>query len=218
MLGRVRIRLLALDGGCLAVSIELDRHFRVLELHGSDVHEVTPQHKLLAFALHDVSAVARRMTAARQCLYARHEIGIAIKGLELACLDVGIEPEHRADRSPQRPADARLLTIAIGETKEAGGRITAIGTTIARALEHSAMRDGCVHAGKGLATQRTGAGTDLRVVDALLSGRHEPDTSHYQLLRAFTDDASLRQADAELEAAGYRTHEFGDSVLIERRK
>jgi S-adenosylmethionine:tRNA ribosyltransferase-isomerase len=37
------------------------------------------------------------------------------------------------------------------------------------------------------------------------------------LLRAFADEATLRRADRELEAGGYRTHEFGDSVLVERR-
>ena len=67
---------------------------------------------------------------------------------------------------------------------------------------------------------RQGAGdaaaTRLRVVDALLSGAHEPGTSHYELLRAFTDDATLGRADGELQARGYRTHEFGDSLLIER--
>jgi S-adenosylmethionine:tRNA ribosyltransferase-isomerase len=36
------------------------------------------------------------------------------------------------------------------------------------------------------------------------------------LLRAFLDDATLRRTSAELEARGFRTHEFGDSVLIER--
>src|SRR5207247_2685049 len=44
---------------------------------------------------------------------------------------------------------------------------------------------------------------------------HEPDSSHYQLLRAFTDDATLSAASAALASEQYRTHEFGDSVLIE---
>ena len=44
----------------------------------------------------------------------------------------------------------------------------------------------------------------------------EPGTSHYELLRAFADDATLRSATEELEANRYRTHEFGDSVLIEK--
>ena len=41
-------------------------------------------------------------------------------------------------------------------------------------------------------------------------------TSHYELLRAFADDETLWRASAALDAGGYRTHEFGDSVLIRR--
>jgi S-adenosylmethionine:tRNA ribosyltransferase-isomerase len=97
-----------------------------------------------------------------------------------------------------------------------GGRVVAVGTTVVRALEAAARGDGCVRAGNGLATQRIGPATHLRVVDLLLSGTHEPATSHYELLRAFANDATLGRASHELSAHGYRTHEFGDSVLIER--
>ena len=45
---------------------------------------------------------------------------------------------------------------------------------------------------------------------------HEPGSSHHALLRAFVADATLARVDAALESAGYRSHEFGDSVLIER--
>jgi S-adenosylmethionine:tRNA ribosyltransferase-isomerase len=108
-------------------------------------------------------------------------------------------------------------SVAIRRARARGGRIVAIGTTVVRALEHSATCDGRVRAGEGLATQRIGATTRLRVVDALLSGTHEPGTSHYELLRAFADEAVLGRANDELGARGYRTHEFGDSVLIERK-
>jgi S-adenosylmethionine:tRNA ribosyltransferase-isomerase len=47
---------------------------------------------------------------------------------------------------------------------------------------------------------------------------HEPSTSHYQLLGAFAAEATLRAADATMAAANYRTHEFGDSVLLEFSK
>ena len=100
---------------------------------------------------------------------------------------------------------------AIRTAKANGGRIVAVGTTVVRALEHSRGR-----AGDDMADQRIGPTTRLRVVDAILSGTHEPGTSHYELLRAFADDAVLRRASAELDANGYRTHEFGDSVLVER--
>jgi S-adenosylmethionine:tRNA ribosyltransferase-isomerase len=100
---------------------------------------------------------------------------------------------------------------AIREAKAGGNRIVAIGTTVVRALEHS----GGI-AGLGIANQRVGGGTRLRVVDAMLSGTHEPQESHYQLLRAFQSDDTLAAASRALEEGGYRTHEFGDSVLIER--
>lgn len=107
--------------------------------------------------------------------------------------------------------------VAVARARAHGGRIIAIGTTVVRALEHAACRDGSVRAGDGLATQRIGPQSQLRVVDAILTGVHEPGTSHHQLLRAFAGDATLTRAAQEMEAMRYRTHEFGDSVLIERR-
>ena len=97
-----------------------------------------------------------------------------------------------------------------------GRRVVAIGTTVVRALEDSAATYGSVAAGTGMARLRLGSRTRLRVVDVILSGTHEPGTSHYDLLHAFADTDALRRADDALNSAGYRTHEFGDSVLIER--
>jgi S-adenosylmethionine:tRNA ribosyltransferase-isomerase len=105
--------------------------------------------------------------------------------------------------------------LAIRKTRARGGRVVAIGTTVVRALEHAATCDGRMRAGEGLATQRIGRATHLRVVDVILSGTHEHGTNHYELLRAFTHDATLGRMDFELESHGYRTHEYGDSVLIE---
>jgi len=51
-----------------------------------------------------------------------------------------------------------------------------------------------LEAGEGVATERIGPKTRLRVVDAILTGTHEPGTSHYELLRAFADDGTLAQA------------------------
>lgn len=109
-----------------------------------------------------------------------------------------------------------MTALAVERTRLCGGRVVAIGTTVVRALEDAATGDGRVGSGDGLATQRLGASSRLRVVDAILSGTHEPGTSHYELLRAFLDDTTLWRTTKELDAGGYRTHEFGDSVLIER--
>ena len=107
---------------------------------------------------------------------------------------------------------------AICGTRIRGGRIVAVGTTVVRALEHAASLDGVARTGVGLATEKIGISTPLKVVDAILSGTHEPGSSHYSLLRAFVDDETLGRVDGQLNAQDYRTHEFGDSVFAENMK
>jgi len=145
--------------------------------------------------------------------------GVAFATLTLAA---GISSTGDAELDRRLPFDEPYripasTADAILEARRHGGRVVAIGTTVVRALEHAAARDGVVHSGEGLATQRVGPASSLRVVDAILSGTHEPDSSHYQLLRAFADDATLADATAALEASAYRTHEFGDSMFVARR-
>src|SRR5438552_18958788 len=86
----------------------------------------------------------------------------------------------------------------------------------ARRVERRVRKRGPRAVSQGVATQRLGPTSRRRVVDAILSVTHEPGSRHYELL-PFADEATLRRADRELEAGGYRTHEFGDSVLVERR-
>src|SRR5262249_10781364 len=105
---------------------------------------------------------------------------------------------------------------AVTQAKQTGARIIAIGTTVVRALEHAAAADGLVRAGTGVATQRIGPASRLRVGDALFSGTHESGTSHYELLRAFASSRTLTQMEQQLDAQGYKTHEFGDSILVEK--
>ena len=104
----------------------------------------------------------------------------------------------------------------IDACRDRGGRVIAIGTTVVRALEHAARADGSVRPGAGTATKRIGPATSLRCVDVIVSGTHEPGTSHYDLLGAFQDGDVLRRMEHDADAYGYRTHEFGDSVFIAR--
>ena len=114
------------------------------------------------------------------------------------------EPYHIPDSTVKAVEIARQL----------GGRVIAVGTTVVRALEDAATDNGHLRVGDGMAKGRIGPTTHLRVVDAILSGTHERGTSHYELLRAFLEDSTLERATEELTAHGYKTHEFGDSVLI----
>jgi S-adenosylmethionine:tRNA ribosyltransferase-isomerase len=106
---------------------------------------------------------------------------------------------------------------AIGRAKARGRRLVAIGTTALRALESATGVNGIVRAGDGIAKGRIGRETTLRVVDMVLTGVHQPGESHFELLRAFADPAVLDRASAVAAQHGYRSHEFGDSVLIERQ-
>ncbi|WP_158812740.1 S-adenosylmethionine:tRNA ribosyltransferase-isomerase [Methylocapsa sp. S129] len=137
-----------------------------------------------------------------------HAAGISSTGdAELDALLPFDEP-YRIPRSTAR---------IIAEARMRGGRVIAIGTSVVRALEHAgAMFDGDAPAGERLATQKIDSCSRLRVVDAILSGAHEQGSSHYELLRAFAGNETLSRIDAELEARDFRSHEFGDSVFIEK--
>jgi S-adenosylmethionine:tRNA ribosyltransferase-isomerase len=116
----------------------------------------------------------------------------------------------------EEPYHIPSSTAALIDTNRGRGRVIAIGTTVVRALEHAARPDGTIRSGNGIATQRVGPLTQLRVVDAIVSGVHERGTSHYELLRAFQNGEALERMESEAETRGYRGHEFGDSVFLER--
>jgi S-adenosylmethionine:tRNA ribosyltransferase-isomerase len=52
------------------------------------------------------------------------------------------------------------------------------------------------------------------VVDGLLTGVHEPGSSHFDLLRAFAPLPLLEEALRHADQAGYLGHEFGDTMLV----
>ena len=106
---------------------------------------------------------------------------------------------------------------AVNQAKSEGGRIIAIGTSVVRALESSGAADGRIRARNAVASGRIGRGTRLRVVDAILTGVHQAGESHFELLEAFAGDEALSRISALAVSRGYRTHEFGNSMLIEHQ-
>jgi S-adenosylmethionine:tRNA ribosyltransferase-isomerase len=61
-----------------------------------------------------------------------------------------------------------------------------------------------------------GEGFRPRVVDGVLTGMHEPGSSHFALLTAFADAALLHASLRFAARRGYLQHEFGDSALVLR--
>ncbi len=115
---------------------------------------------------------------------------------------------------PERYEIAASTVRDISATKQRGGRVIAVGTTVVRALEASHAEHGALAAGQGEARLVLGAGFVPRVADGVLSGMHEPATSHFALLRAFAPRTLLERALEAAEQAGYLQHEFGDTMLV----
>jgi S-adenosylmethionine:tRNA ribosyltransferase-isomerase len=102
----------------------------------------------------------------------------------------------------------------VNDTHRHGGRVVAIGTTVVRALESAVDADGVVHPSSGWTELVVTPAGGVRAVDGLLTGWHEPEATHLQMLEAVAGRTALDLAYAEAIDAGYRWHEFGDSHLL----
>jgi S-adenosylmethionine:tRNA ribosyltransferase-isomerase len=95
-----------------------------------------------------------------------------------------------------------------------GARVIAVGTTVVRALETVSGPDGTVAAGRGSTGHLVTPASGVRAVDGLLTGWHEPRSSHLQLLEAVAGRDLVERSYREAVRRGYRRHEFGDLHLI----
>jgi len=102
----------------------------------------------------------------------------------------------------------------INATHAAGGRIIAIGTTAVRALETVADERGEVHPGEGWTGLVVTPQRGIHAVDGLLTGLHEPRSSHLALLEALVGRAHLTCTYAAALSHSYLWHEFGDLHLL----
>ena len=134
-------------------------------------------------------------------------------------LDTGVSSlEGDEDPYPEPfdvpPATARLVNL----TRRAGGRVIAAGTTVVRALETAARAqpagDGMVAAAAGWTDHIVTPDVPLLAVDGLLTGLHEPRSSHLRMLAAFAGPDLLRRCYRAAVAEQYLWHEFGDVHLL----
>jgi S-adenosylmethionine:tRNA ribosyltransferase-isomerase len=115
---------------------------------------------------------------------------------------------------PERYRVPLATTRLVNAVHAWGGRVIAVGTTVVRALETVAAPDGMVSEGHGSTSLVVTPERGLRTVDGLLTGWHEPRSSHLQLLEAAAGPELLRRSYEAARLRGYRFHEFGDSHLI----
>jgi S-adenosylmethionine:tRNA ribosyltransferase-isomerase len=109
------------------------------------------------------------------------------------------------------PATARLVRLV----RRHGGRVIAVGTTVVRALESAALSGpGEIEPASGWTSHVVTPQTGVRVVDGLLTGLHEPRSSHLRMLAALASEDLLSRCYAQAAGCGYHWHEFGDVHLL----
>lgn len=102
----------------------------------------------------------------------------------------------------------------VNHTRDRGGRVIAVGTTVVRALETSVDRLGVVHPVRSWTELVIGVGHDMGAVDGLITGWHEPRSTHLALLEAVAGRDVLATSYREALEGRYLWHEFGDSLLL----
>jgi len=141
----------------------------------------------------------------RGAVVARLTHGAGLSSIGDAALDASL-PWTERYRIPEETASA------VASAK----RVIAVGTSVVRALESSAAAFGAVRAGEATTDLRIDASHELRVVSGLLTGMHDPTTSHADLVSAFVPRDLLSEASAFAASRGFLGHELGDSCLILR--
>ena len=105
---------------------------------------------------------------------------------------------------------------AIAETRAAGGRIVAAGTTSLRVLEAAARDDGKVPAWSGETDLFITPGYRFRAVDVLLTNFHLPRSTLLMLVSAFAGRERILAAYGHAIEVGYRFFSYGDACLLAR--
>jgi len=129
------------------------------------------------------------------------------------------EPVRVEDVSEHRVSSERFELSSeaaerIEEARARGGRIIAIGTTTTRALESASTEDGKVNAGSATATLTITPGYHFRVVDALLTNFHLPQSSLLILVSTFAGRELTLAAYKHAVEERYRFYSYGDCMLI----
>jgi S-adenosylmethionine:tRNA ribosyltransferase-isomerase len=96
-----------------------------------------------------------------------------------------------------------------------GGRVVAVGTTVARSLESAVNKFGELRAGSGETQLFILPGFRFNVVDVLMTNFHFPETTLLMLVSAFAGLETVREAYAHAVEERYRFYSYGDAMLIE---
>lgn len=119
---------------------------------------------------------------------------------------------HRMD--PEAYAIPPETVSAVVATRAGGGKILAVGTTVAKTLETSAYRHGQVLAESTWSDLFIYPGFEFKVVDRLLTNFHLPKSTLLMLISAFAGRENVAEAYRQALAENYRFYSYGDCMLI----
>jgi S-adenosylmethionine:tRNA ribosyltransferase-isomerase len=167
----------------------------------------------------EMPSAARPITA--RVLDMLRERGVGVTGITLhtgvSSLEIeGNQVENQA-LYPETFHVSEATAHAVNATHARDYRVIAVGTTVVRALE-SAWTPRGVRACSGMTGLFVHPGNRVNVVDGLLTGLHDPVTSHLAMLSAIAGLDRVKRAYGEAIRNRYLWHEFGDSHLLWREK
>ncbi|MFD0887503.1 S-adenosylmethionine:tRNA ribosyltransferase-isomerase, partial [Streptosporangium algeriense] len=162
----------------------------------------------------EMPSAGRPFTAELVTRLVTHGIGVAP-----ITLHTGVaSPERDEPPYPERFEVPEATARQVEFTRASGRRVIAVGTTVVRALETAGLpegsADGGVRAARGWTSHLVTPSSGVRVVNGLITGLHEPRSSHLLMLSAITGEDLLTRSYAEALREGYLWHEFGDIHLI----
>ena len=106
------------------------------------------------------------------------------------------------------------LVRAVAETRAAGGRVWAVGTTVVRALESAADERGVLRPGISETALFVTPGYRFRVVDRLITNFHLPRSTLLMLVSAFAGHERAMGAYRHAVAGQYRFYSYGDAMVV----
>jgi S-adenosylmethionine:tRNA ribosyltransferase-isomerase len=184
--------------------------------YGYVTGEVTLDDLQTVFATQPGSA---EMPSAGRGLTARLLVRLVAAGVVVApvVLHAGLSSaEAHEPPQPERYTVPEATARLVNSTRRVGRRVVAVGTTVVRALESAADADGRVRPSVGWTGLVLGPTRPARVVDGLLTGLHDPEASHLDLLEAVAGPALVAAAYDAVTGPdpAYLWHELGDTMLL----
>ena len=149
---------------------------------------------------------------------------LAAGGVRIADLDLEVgpgtfKPVESEDLSThvmhaERYEVPRALVRAVADTRAAGGRIWAVGTTVVRALESASDAQGGLRTGISETALFVTPGYRFRVVDHLITNFHLPRSTLLMLVSAFAGYERTMSAYRHAVAGRYRFYSYGDAMVV----